>query len=162
MNNKNLVILTCRNRFFGQTRKPWSSLDVMKMVVLLQADGFDVEIYDFHEVLENDILIKNKIIFYAFSQIENNRDYINDIVYNLGRHNYLIPSYDLLKCHENKGYQELFKKEIGLSGLPASYYSSYKEVNPENIHFPVVVKSTKGTNGQGVFLVRNRDDFAQP
>jgi len=159
MKANKLVILTCRDKFFGQTRKPWTSMDVPKMIEILQENGFEVEQYDFHEVYNKRIDIKGQTIFYSFSQKENYRQYIKDIVYGLSKHNQIIPSYDLLKCHENKGYQEIFKRELGLNGLSAGYYSSLKEVDFSAISYPIVLKTSIGSNGKGVFLLKNNDGF---
>jgi len=159
MQKKDIVIFTSRNRFFGQTRKPWSSLDVEKIVAVLQLNDFKVQVYDFHELVNRPVEIKDKLVFYAFSQKDNYRQYIRDVMYHLSKHNKIIPSYDLLKCHENKGYQELFKREIGLQSLQAGYYTSYREVDIDRLEFPVVLKTIQGTNGKGVFLLRNKADF---
>ncbi|MBW6499586.1 MAG: hypothetical protein K0B09_14450, partial [Bacteroidales bacterium] len=71
MQKNQIVILTSRNRFFGQTRKPWSSLDVGKIAAVLSANGYQVQVYDFHEVVNRPVMIKDKLVFYAFSQKEN-------------------------------------------------------------------------------------------
>ncbi|MBW6499438.1 MAG: hypothetical protein K0B09_13695, partial [Bacteroidales bacterium] len=121
--------------------------------------SYQVQVYDFHEVVNRPVMIKDKLVFYAFSQKENYRQYIRDVIYHLSKHNKIIPSYDLLKCHENKGYQELYKREIGLQSLNAGYYTSYREVDVDRLVFPVVLKTIKGTNGNGVFLLKNKADF---
>lgn len=158
MKHKNLIILTCRDKFFGQTRKPWTSLDVDRLADIIRSKGYEVELYDFHELINSDADIQGRTIIYAFSQKENYRAYINDIVYHLSRRNRVIPSYELLKCHENKGYQEIHKKEAGLKSLAASYYSSYKEVDFSRLTYPLVLKTTSGTNGKGVYLVKTPED----
>ncbi|MFO8066932.1 MAG: hypothetical protein R6U11_05050 [Bacteroidales bacterium] len=159
MENKNLVILTCKNRFFGQTRKPWTSLKTDVLFDVLSNNGFNVEMYDFHEVFNKNISIKDKTIFYSFSQKNYYRQYINDIIYHLSKSNRIIPSYDLLKCHENKGYQEIFKREIGLNSLNAMYFTSLDEVDFSSLSYPVVLKTTEGTNSKGVFLIKQESDF---
>jgi glutathione synthase/RimK-type ligase-like ATP-grasp enzyme len=159
MKNKELIILTGRNKFFGQTRKPWTSLDMDAIEAILQRNGFDVKVFDFSDVANHKVQLKNETIFYAFSQRENYRNYIQDIVYQLSKNNRVIPSFDLLKCHENKGFQELYKQEIGLHSLRGFYYTSIGEVDREKIVFPVVLKTVQGTNGEGVYLLRNSKDF---
>ncbi|MEE4176985.1 MAG: hypothetical protein V2I46_05695 [Bacteroides sp.] len=156
---RDLVILTSRNKFFGQTRKPWSSLDVDKIAAILTQKGWQVELHDFHQVVNSPVELKNRTIFYAFSQKENYRQYINDIIYHLSKENRVIPSCDLLKCHENKGYQEIYKKAVGLSGLSGLYFSSGEEVDPNSLKYPLVLKTTEGTNGKGVFLIRDAGDL---
>lgn len=157
--NRDLVILTSRNKFFGQTRKPWSSLDVDRMAELLARRGWNVELHDFHQVVNQPIELKGRTIFYAFSQKENQRQYINDIIYHLSKENRVIPSYDLLKCHENKGYQEIYKKAVGLSGLAGQYFTSADEADPGSLAFPLVLKTSQGTNGKGVFLVKDQKEL---
>jgi glutathione synthase/RimK-type ligase-like ATP-grasp enzyme len=69
--------------------------------------------------------------------------------------NVLIPSYELLKCHENKGYQELHKRNIGLPSLPSVYLSSAKEIDFYNLDFPLVLKATEGSNAKRVYLIHD-------
>lgn len=159
--NRDLVILTSRNKFFGQTRKPWSSLDVEKMAFLLTEKGWKVELFDFHQVVNKPVDLQNRTIFYAFSQKDNQRQYINDIIYHLSKENRVVPSFDLLKCHENKGYQEIYKKTIGLNGLWGKYYTSGQEIETASLEFPLVLKTTQGTNGKGVYLVKDRKGLLQ-
>lgn len=159
MDNTNLVILTCNNKFFGQTRKPWTSLKTNIIYDELTDNGYNIEMYNFHEVFNKGIDIHNKTIFYSFSQKSYYRQYIKDIMYHLSKYNKIIPSYDLLKCHENKGYQEVFKKEIGLNSLNSKYFTSLDEVDFSSLSYPVVLKTTEGSNGKGVFLIKAKSDF---
>jgi hypothetical protein len=159
MSTKDLVLLTCRNKFFGQTRKPWTSLNIDKMASHLRELGYQVDVYEYHQFLNNHLGISGKTIIYSFSQKRNYREYIGDIIYHLSKRNTVIPSYDLLKCHENKGYQEIYKKEIGLNSLDALYFSSFDEIDPFSLEFPIVLKTTRGSNGMGVFLARNMQDL---
>ncbi len=151
------MILTARDRFFGQTRKPWTSLNVQKIVEELTLNGYHVEVYDFHEVVNGNIQMENKTILYAFSQKENYRQYIKDLMFHLNKTNEIIPSYDLLMCHENKGYQEIYNKEIDLKSLWGLYYTSSEELDVQSFNYPVVLKTTSGNNGKGVFLIRDAD-----
>ena len=155
MKKKELIILTARDRFFGQTRKPWTSLDVNKIAKELNNKGFGVEMYDFHEVVNEDLNLEHKIILYAFSQKENYRQYIKDIMFHLSKKNEIIPSYDLLMCHENKGYQEIYNKETGLNSLWGLYFTSAEELDFQAFAYPVVLKTTSGSNGKGVFLIQD-------
>jgi glutathione synthase/RimK-type ligase-like ATP-grasp enzyme len=153
--NEKLIVLTDDN-FFGQTRKPWVSLDTDKLVEIIQENGFEVQRYSFHEVANTLDTISDSIIFYSFSQKENLRKYIRDIISYLDNgSNILIPSFDLLKCHENKGYQELYKKKIGLQSLNGYYFSSLKELDGYELRFPLVLKTPEGSNAKGVFLVHD-------
>jgi glutathione synthase/RimK-type ligase-like ATP-grasp enzyme len=162
MKNKKIILLTGNNKFFGQTRKPWVSMDVDKLQYSIREQGFDVEKYSFHEILNQDKDIRNSVIFYTFSQKINRRNYIKDVVCFLNNDsNILIPSYDLLLCHENKGFQELFKKRIKLSSLSSYYFSSIAELSDYPIRFPIVLKTVDTSNGKGVFLVKSQTELVK-
>ena len=115
MNKKQIIILHGKNKFFGQTRKPWVSMNLSKIIELLSNDGFTILNYEYQEVINSNIEIRDSIVFYSFSQRENVREYIKDLVHHLAMsNNTVIPSYELLLCHENKGYQELLKNRLGI------------------------------------------------
>jgi len=151
---KKIIFLT-DNNFFGQTRKPWVSMDTNKIILMLKENHFDVESYFFNEVYDKNI--ENCYIFYSFSQKEELRNYIVDIIYFLSKKNTVIPSFELLKCHENKGFQELYKKQLGINSLDSIYLNSINNVT--NSVFSVVLKTVDGSNGKGVFLVNNEKEF---
>jgi len=160
MKNNKIILLTGNNNFFGQTRKPWVSMDVDKMQALIQQHGFSVEKYTFHEIANKKQQINNSIIFYTFNQKINRRDYIKDLVRYMDEgSNILIPSYDLLLCHENKGFQELYKKRINLTSLSSYYFSSIKELSDYPVNFPIILKTVDTSNGKGVFLIKNQNEL---
>ncbi|MCH7819782.1 hypothetical protein IIC38_11445 [candidate division KSB1 bacterium] len=162
MKSNTIIILTGNDNFFGQTRKPWVSMDADKMQNIFCEHGFDVEKYSFHEILNQRKRIKDSIIFYTFSQKINRRDYIKDLVHYLDDgSNILIPSYDLLLCHENKGFQELYKKRINLTSLNSYYFSSLNELSCYAINFPIVFKTVDTSNGRGVFLVKSTNELVK-
>jgi len=162
MKSNTIIILTGNDNFFGQTRKPWVSMDADKMQNIIREHGFDVEKYSFHEILNQRKRIKDSIIFYTFSQKINRRDYIKDLVHYLDDgSNILIPSYDLLMCHENKGFQELYKKRINLTSLNSYYFSSLNELSCYSINFPIVFKTVDTSNGRGVFLVKSTNELVK-
>jgi len=158
---KNIILLT-KNHFFGQTRKPWVSLDYDKMEEILKQDGFEIQQYEFHEILNKNIEIKDSIIFYTFSQKPEIRNYINDVLtYFSNFNNVLIPNLDLLKCHENKGFQELYKRSLDIKSLNAFYFSNILDLKSYEFHFPIVFKTIDGSNGRGVRLIRNNKELFQ-
>ncbi|MCI0496174.1 hypothetical protein L0Z72_14300 [candidate division KSB1 bacterium] len=160
MNDKTIILLTGNDNFFGQTRKPWVSMDVERLQNAIQKQGYDVEKYWFHEIVNGKKTIKDSIVFYSFHQKLNRRDYIKDMVHFLNDgSNLLLPPVELLLCHENKGYQELYKKKIGLESLKAIYFSSIKELPFYDIKFPVVLKSVDTSNGKGVFLAHDQNEL---
>lgn len=148
-----LVLLTGDQGFYGQTRKAWVSMDASVLEKHLSSLGYPVQRYTFQELYNRNILLSGKTILYTFSQKENVRQYIRDVIFNLSKTNTVIPSLDLLLCHENKGYQELYKRELGMTGLKAWYFSGLQDIDAYDISYPVVLKTVSGSNGKGVFLI---------
>lgn len=158
MNYSKIVLVTGNNNFFGQTRKPWVSLNVNKLVAYLHKNNYEVEIYQFHQLINNPDMVSNSIVFYTFNQKHNRREYIKDLIhYYSNGNNTLIPSYDLLQCYENKGFQELYKKKLNIKSLPALYFCSESEIKKYSINYPVVLKTVDGSNGKGVYLINSKD-----
>ncbi|MFZ1291946.1 MAG: hypothetical protein WAR79_17750 [Melioribacteraceae bacterium] len=155
-----IIFLTGKNNFFGQTRKPWVSMKVQEIIFQLKKSGFEIENYEFQQVINKNIEIKNSIVFYAFSQNENVRNYIKDLIHYLSNFNNLIvPSYELLLCHENKGYQELLKKQLNIESLKSFYFYDKSKIDYSDIRFPVVIKHVNGSNGKNVFLAKNKNEL---
>lgn len=160
MRKKRFVLLTGNRGFFGQTRKPWVSMDVAKMARVFEAEGLKSEVMPFHAVANGVADVRDAVVFYAFSQKPNLRQYIIDTVRHLDDGtNLLVPRYDLLLCHENKGYQELLKRRLGIESLTSFYFSSADDLSGYPVPFPVVLKSVDTSNGKGVFLVRNEAEL---
>ncbi|MBN1154586.1 hypothetical protein JXB12_06640 [candidate division KSB1 bacterium] len=154
-----IVLLTPFDNFFGQTRRPWVSMDVDKIIATFRDGNVDVKLHTLHEIYNKKIELHDEIIFYSFSQKENIRNYIKDMIYFLSADNIVIPSLDLLYCHENKGYQELLKKKLGFDSLHAHYFCSYRDLKNYDIQYPVVLKTTDGSNADGVFLIHDAEQL---
>ncbi|MEE4311245.1 MAG: hypothetical protein V2J62_05195 [candidate division KSB1 bacterium] len=160
MNDKSIVILTGNRNFFGQTRKPWVSMDVDLIEAALRDHGYPVQQHTFSDVINRAIPVQDAIIFYTFSQKRNRREYLRDAIYFLNSGtNILIPSMELLHCHENKGFQELYKRQIGVHSLSAYYFSSVSEISEYDIKYPVVFKTVTGSNAKGVFLAHSEKEL---
>ena len=157
---KKIVILTRDGKFFGQTHKPWVSADLNRIHKLLSGSGYEPLILTYHKVFNEDIDLSNIPIFYTFSQKENLRHYIGDIIHYLYMKGYhLIPELSLLLCHEDKGYQEILKKKKGIKSLSSLYFSSSDDLTDYDISYPVVLKTIEGSNGKGVFLIKSKSEL---
>ncbi len=154
-----LFVLTGHNDFIGQTRKPWVSIDTNKFINYLEEFGYNIEKSEFHKILNENPNISGETIFYTFHQKSEIREYIRDAMYSLNKNNNIIPSYDMLKCHENKGFQEILRKSLSIEGLNSYYFSSCEELEKYEIRFPVVLKTVDGSNGTGVFLCNSKNDI---
>jgi len=155
-----VIILTGNNHFFGQTRKPWVSLNVDLMKSLLERSGFSVEVYTFDEIINKNIELENSVILYTFSQKPEIRRYIDDIISHLHfKGNKMIPNPDFHRCHENKGFQELYKRKLGIKSLNAKYFSNSNDIEHYEFNYPIVLKTVDGSNGNGVFLIQNKEEL---
>jgi len=157
---KEINLLVGYDGFFGQTRKPWVSIDTLSLVRELERLGYAVQMNEFHEVVNDKVKIENKIVFYTFSHRLNLQQYIRDcLLYLLACGDTLIPSYELFCCHENKGWQVLLRRELNIEGLWNAYFSSKRELKNYEIKYPVVLKTITGSNAKGVFLAKDEEDL---
>ena len=151
-----LYILTGYDGFIGQTRKPWMSIDTKAFITELQDSGIKVHQHEFHEVINGDLQITDSLVFYSFSHRLNLQHYIRDCLMHLqALGNTLIPSFELFSCHENKGWQELLKRQLGIKSLEYQCFSSIREINKAELKFPLVFKTLGGSNSTGVALVNS-------
>lgn len=152
--HKDFIILTGYDHFFGQTRKPWVSINTSLLLSELKQHGIVAREYSFHQISNHHVELKDSVVFYTFSQRANLRNYIRDVILDLHNSgNLVMPSYNLLCCHENKGYQEILKRSKGIANLPALYCSSKREIDSYQTEFPIVLKTLEGSNGKGVYLI---------
>ncbi len=154
-----ITLLTGQDGFFGQSRKPWVSLDTRLLVKELELQDVSVDWHSFSEVANHRVEIRNSVVFYAFSQREHRREYIKDLMRHLDRENRLVPSLDLLFCHENKGYAELYKRRMGILQPQAWYLSGAEDLDALTVSYPIVLKTVSGTNARGVWLCRDEAEL---
>ena len=147
-----VYIATLPNGFFGSTGQSWQSLDVNKVSSLL---NFDSEIITINDLMHIDF-DKTDIVFYTSSDEENIRLYLRDVMYFINKKCRIIPSYDILMSHENKGFQELYRTELGFGDLKGNYFF---DIDDSNLPLPKVLKTVSGAGSSGVFLVKNEKDL---
>lgn len=157
---KKIILVTGDNAFFGQARKPWASMNVATINSILENAGYEIERRAWHEMVNIEEPVHDAIIFYTFHQKANNRQYIKDMIFlHDNGTNLILPSKELLNCHENKGYQEILKKRLGIKSLKAFYFSSIGQIANYNIEYPVVLKGDEGSNGTQVFLIHSEQEL---
>lgn len=160
MDQCKLHLITGENNFFGQTRKPWVSLDTDRMIQILAKENITVVPHLLQDIFNQDVTIENSLIFYSFSQQPEVRRYLYDVLLSLQeRNNLLIPAIDLLRCHENKGYQEILKRELEIPSLKSWYLYDLEGVRRLQLTFPLVMKTVTGSNSQGVYLVNSLQEL---
>lgn len=157
---KRIHLLLGDKDFYGQARKPWVSMQTELLCSELTRLGYDVRKSRYHNYCNSLYDLNNEIVLYSFSQISNIRSYIKDLMWHLHqRGNILLPSFQLLQCHENKGYQEILKKELGIDQPRGWYLSNLNALDDYALSFPLVLKTIEGSNARGVFLVNSKDEI---
>lgn len=67
-----------------------------------------------------------------------------------------MPRYELLLAHENKGFQELYRKHLKFGNLKGSYIFDFDQL-PQS--FPFVYKKVTGAGSSGVSLIKSKRDL---
>ena len=146
-----LLMVSSEPVFWGQERKPWVSMDLKLLIQSLAKLGMKTTVTDIQSLALNLDQIKEKCIVYGFSQRIHVREYIKDLLIVLNKDNHLIPSLDLLLCHENKGYAQIYRDSLGLLAPKGWYLNDAEQIKHLDLSYPIVMKSLSGTNGKAVF-----------
>ncbi|MEW5925031.1 MAG: hypothetical protein AB1746_13685 [Candidatus Zixiibacteriota bacterium] len=160
--NRNIHIVTCYDGFFGQQPAAWESLDVGIMADTFHNAGFETRVITLQEIINNPININNSFIVYSGNPDREYFSYIEDALLMLLKHdNILIPSFDIHRCHENKGYQELYKRHVGINSLNSIYLGCVDELKNYDLTFPLVLKLPRGAAGRNIFLVHSKVELVK-
>lgn len=153
-----LYLITGYKNFYGQSRKPWVSIDTLAFMKYLQQAGISVNKVDWHDLASGSFHPRDSLILYTFSQIAHIRAWLKDQMSILASQNRILPSLPLLLAHENKGYAQLYLQKLGIDA-PQSWYLCHPDDIPAQISYPVVLKSISGSNGKGVFLCESKQEL---
>jgi len=154
--NEQLYFVTENDGFFGQLRNPWESMDIDEIVTHLGS----VKRVSWMQLANGEIEPRGAFILHSSSQQPEYKQYIDDILLHLlDMGNYLIPSVHTTRSHENKGYQELQKRKLGVRSLPATYFSKFAEIDLGKVTYPCVLKTLSGFGSGGVQLLRSEIDL---
>lgn len=159
---KKVLIILDYNRMFRGNLPTNESLSIEMMISLFESKGYEVEVTNFDNIVNGDISKYNDYyIIYTSSQNRIYKQYVDDILFALSKTNYLIPRYEIFKAHENKGYQEIVKKELDIRSNNGMVLCSYNDLekNINNIKFPTVLKSINGAGSKGVLKIDNKDQL---
>ena len=146
-----IYLLTLPNGSFGSAGQSWSKLDLDKIKAELNFPVIIKTILD----IENLNINEEDVIIYTSSPNASIRKYLIDKLYYLQKTNVLIPSYELLMAHENKGFQEVMKRTKKFGNLKGHYFF---ELEDQKLAFPKVLKTIEGAGSSGVFLVKKEKD----
>lgn len=157
----NIVIAPLHNTYFAG--RGWEGLNLEKIKSYLEnydSPDISVEVIHFRYLLEYvDTIKEGSFIFYSSSYDESYRKYISEVVYHLSRIRpdlRVIPNYDILLCHENKGYQELLKQRLNICELKGYYLGDITDLQQgDYAEYPYVVKMPGGAGSSNVALVKD-------
>jgi hypothetical protein len=159
MNNfteiKKIYIATLPNGYFGSSGTSWKSLDTKKISEALVKSGY-VVIETMIDRLIDLELGKGDIVIYTSSDEINIRTYLKDVMYLISKRCPIIPNYESLLAHENKGFQQIYRQEKKFGNLNGGYIFDGDNL-PDQL--PYVYKSVTGAGSSGVSLVRSQNDL---
>lgn len=166
---KHLIILLDEDNNFLISLKNLKVYQTMNVDLLNEnfaQRGYKVEVLRFCELdLSTDFA--GKYIIYQTSEAEGSfyKRYIEDVVFYLERNGAIVlPKYEYLKAHHNKGYMELLKNTFNdqtLKTIKTKYYGSSMIPFRQLTELPFVIKQISGSGSDGVYLVRNEKEYRE-
>ncbi len=145
------LVLDYKDRYL-QKKHRFDSLDTDKLVSYLEGD---VEVTNFFKLL-NESSDDDDVIVYTSSQVEQYKKYIEDTMY-FHEDKLMVPSYAVLRSHENKFFQELYNRKHGIkTNIPAYLLGDKSEfellVDEGKLKLPFVVKGINGSSSVNVTI----------
>ena len=160
---KNILLITDYNDLYRQDIYRSQGIDLVKFKKTLEENGYFVTQLNYNELLNNDDITSYEGYNVVYTSSENleYKEYIKDIIYELGKKNNLVPRYDLLMAHEDKLYQEILKKSVGIKSLSAKTYATMKDLykDIDSVTCPVVIKKCVGAGSISVYKANNRNEL---
>ncbi|MBO5031544.1 MAG: hypothetical protein J6D08_06625 [Lachnospiraceae bacterium] len=156
---KKIYIITDYRGLYRQGISRCRGININVIKEIFAKNGYEVALTSYSEIINGDInKIQNAYIFYTSSESLEYKEYIKDIMYELGKRNRLIPGYDMLMCHEDKCYQEIYKKSRGITSLDAECFGSVSELRQrsDTFTYPVILKKYSGAGSISVYKADNK------
>lgn len=161
MKNK-ILLITDYNNLYRQDIYRSEGIDLRVFKQVLKDNQFEVTQITYNELLNHSMKKwEGYYVVYTSSENLEYKEYIKDIIYELGKKNTLLPRYDLLMCHEDKLYQEIIKKSMGIKSLDAKMYATMKDLYKDikSVTYPVVVKKCVGAGSISVYKANDKKEL---
>ncbi|MEZ9322785.1 hypothetical protein AB4161_20845 [Vibrio sp. 10N.286.51.E5] len=144
-----MIYIVTHKGFFGQGLMPWEGVDVFNLYHNLTSYGLTLKMVELSD-LEN-INDASLIITGSFQQLEIKKVLEDKLFYLMNQGCKILPNFDLVLAHENKGYQSLLKKKYKIDELNEKYLTS------DSLYFKsnYVYKDPNGAGSHGVILPEN-------
>jgi hypothetical protein len=156
-----VYLLTESDGFFGQRLMPWESMDtgVLKRIL---SEYFSVIPATYAEIASGSVSPQASIVIHSSSQQPEYKQFIDDVLLYLHANgNRLVPSIHATRSHENKGYQELHRRLLGIQSPNARYVANPSDVDLGVIKYPIVFKDLSGFGSSGVKLVHSEEELRE-
>ncbi len=163
-----IIFLTDYKNKFGSKHfdTPYrSGMDKDKLIQYFKEVAYEIEFRYLNEVEIHDTTLQDIPIAYTSSEDIGYRykSYIEDIVYALElKGSQMIPDYKHFKANNNKVFMELLRDVGGIStNLKSKVFGSMSdlEMRIDQVTFPCVFKTAEGASGNGVALVKNKQEL---
>lgn len=147
-----VFLLTLPDGTFGSAGQSWKMLNLDKIISKL---NFDVIVKSIAEI-ESISFNKNDILIYTSSENKEIRSFLKNSLFYLKEYIHIIPRYPILLAHEDKSFQEIWKKQESFGDVLGR---SIFDLNEHMLSFPKVLKSAQGAGSSNVFLAKENKDI---
>jgi len=156
--NQNITIIVDYLGFLRRNKYQSSTLDIDIISSILVRSGYKVSINSFQDIAERVFVPRDSFIWYTSSEFPSYKTYIEDILFSLNSSNILVPSFDFLRAHNNKGFQEFVRQKYDITSLNSHYFGTLEELLYiiDKIEFPVVLKGIEGSGSKNVELCQDK------
>ncbi len=146
------VIFACLpSGVFGNGGQSWISIDLTRAREMLKRQGLEVIELTIDQLFEAE-LTRDDIVIYCSCDEPEMLGYLKDVFYFIRNRCQILPGYEFLLAHENKGFQELHKSSLGIGNLDGDYFYDLDRFDGK---LPVVFKTIAGAGSSGVCLIRD-------
>ena len=161
---KRILVITDYKNAYRQDISRSQGIDLVRFKQVLEQGGYAVSQITYNELVNHSCFFGgggNWNIVYTSSENIEYKEYIKDIIYDLQKRNKIIPGYDLLMCHEDKLYQEIYKRNLGIQSLDCQIYATLKDLQKDidSVNYPVVVKKCAGAGSISVFKANSKKEL---
>jgi|tagenome__1003787_1003787.scaffolds.fasta_scaffold20990043_12 hypothetical protein len=152
-----IIFATEPDGAFGAAGASWRALDLNRIMTIVASVGVATEAVRLDRLLDFEFR-PNDLLFYQSAYTPELRAYVREILYFVQERVTIVPRFELLLAHENKGVQEILKRSWNFGNLEGHYHVDFDE---RLLVPPYVFKTTSGAGSSGVHLVRGARDEAR-
>jgi len=165
-----IYLLTDYKGFFGSKQKSSiyrGGMDINRLIMLFIDHGYTLNTLRFSEINIDELRLKNPVILYTSSEDNHGlyKSFIEDIIFNLESIGLqIIPSFSMLKAHNNKVAMEMLRDRSELDSIKtikSHFFGTLQELISESgrLSYPVVIKPASGAMSRGVAKANNPDEL---